>query len=373
MYKTWIVAGAICCVSAAALRADFTYEQTTKITGGMMAGAMRIAGAFSKQAREPMVSTIMVKGDRMATVSNSRINIVDLRAETFTDVDLEKKTYSVMTFAEMAKAMEAMTQKMGQQPKQQSDAQMSFKADVKQTGETRNILGLTAKQTILTVDIQATDKKSGNEGGMSMVNELWLAPSVPGYEEVKNFHMRMAQKMAFGAGMANMAGMLAAQPGAAKGMAELAKEASKLEGVPLLTIMRMSPKLTPEQQAQMEKAQADAAAAQAQQGPPPSAGDAAAEAAGSAAGSRLGGRFGGLAGGALGGLGRRRKPAEDQAQAQTQPPAPVTKGGSTTPAGTMMETTTETTSFSASADASKLEVPAGFKQVESEMLKAMKR
>ena len=84
-------------LAAGSAKADFTYEQTSKITGGMMAGMMKFAGAFSKQAREPMRSTISVKGDRMAMASANHINIIDLAAETMTDVDLEKKTPTLTT------------------------------------------------------------------------------------------------------------------------------------------------------------------------------------------------------------------------------------------------------------------------------------
>ena len=94
--------------------ADFSYEQTSKITGGMMAGMMKFAGAFSKQAREPIQTTVSVKGDRLSTASAHHINIIDLNAETMTDVDLDKKTYAVITFAEFSRAMQQMSEKMGE-------------------------------------------------------------------------------------------------------------------------------------------------------------------------------------------------------------------------------------------------------------------
>ena len=52
-------------VAAGMLLADFSYEQTSKITGGAIAGMMKVVGAFSRQAREPIRSTVAVKGDRM--------------------------------------------------------------------------------------------------------------------------------------------------------------------------------------------------------------------------------------------------------------------------------------------------------------------
>src|SRR5215204_4380266 len=127
MFQKSLSTAAVLVLAAGSARADFTYEQTSKITGGMMAGMMKFAGAFSKQARESMQTTISVKGDRLATTSSRNINIIDLSAETMTDIDLEKKTYSVVTFADFAKAMEKMSEKMGAK----NDADVNFKADVK--------------------------------------------------------------------------------------------------------------------------------------------------------------------------------------------------------------------------------------------------
>ena len=61
MRKTIVILVAVCLPAFG----DFSYEQTAKLTGGMLAGMMKFAGVFSKQAREPMVTTVAVKGDRM--------------------------------------------------------------------------------------------------------------------------------------------------------------------------------------------------------------------------------------------------------------------------------------------------------------------
>ena len=105
----------VVCIAAclpAGLLADFSYEQSTKMTGGAMMGAMRIAGAFSKQAREPIQSTVAVKGNRMLHSFKDHAQVIDLDSETITDIDFQKKTYSVMTFAEMTQAMERAMQQM---------------------------------------------------------------------------------------------------------------------------------------------------------------------------------------------------------------------------------------------------------------------
>lgn len=377
MYRSFCVMG-FAAIFAGTACADFSYEQTSKITGGMMAGMMKFAGAFSKQAREPMQTTVSVKGDVMTTASRNQIHIIDLNAETMTEVDLEKKTYAVITFADMAKALEKMSEKMGQK-----DANVSFKADVKETGETKNINGFKAKEMILTLEVDAKDEKSGRTGAMNVWNDMWFAPNLPGYEEVKNFYVRMGQKLAWTPGMGAMAG--GQQAGMMRGMSQAMKEASKMDGVPVLQVMRMSGAgasgLSPEDQAKMQAAQAEAqqqaAQQQAQQPPPPSAGSMAGQAATGAALGRMGraGAIGGALGG-FGGFGKKKK-TEQQQEQQAPPPAPVAQEApppagpaGATPPGTLMEMTIELTAFSsAPVDPAKMTVPAGFKKVDHPMAK----
>jgi hypothetical protein len=362
-------------LAVAPLGADFSYEQTTKITGGAMAGAMRMVGAFSKQAREPMKHTVMVKGDRMVTLSADTASITDLGKETITEVNFKNRTYSVMTFAQMQQAMAALREKLKSQ-KGAEQADVNFKASVKDTGQTKVISGLNVKEMILIMEMEVKDRQSSQGGAMEVVADMWLTPSIPGYDEVRNFHRRMAEKMALGA--PGMGGALAQQPGMMKGMAEVAKEAAKLDGVPVLQITRMGS--SAQTMSDFSTAgQAQSGQQQQQQTPAvrDAAGNAAGNTAGNAAAGAIGGRLGragGLAGG-LGGLRRAKKqepPPEQAPPPPQQQEAPPAQGGP--PAGMLMESTTELSSFSsAPADPSKFEVPAGFKQVEAEMLKQIRK
>ncbi len=343
------------------LFADFSYEQTSKMTGGAMMSMVKVMGALSKQMREPIRSTVMVKGDRMANLNQMSGQVIDLSKETITQIDFQKKTYSVVTFAQMAEFLKQMEAKMSNE-KGEQQMDMSVKASVKETGQTKQINGMDAKQALLIMEMEGTDKKTGKRGTfMTMTADVWLA-KVAGYDEVQKFHARMAQKLNWmpGSSMFSMG-----RSDTSKGMAELYKEMSKLSGVPVyqLTKMGMGPNVpnpeapTPEQTAQAQQQQQQ----QRQQ--------AAENAAVGSALGRLGGRFGGL-----GGLRRKKQEPEQQ---QQQAPAEQ-QGGQAgqpqgAPGGTLMEMTSEVTSFSsAPVDASKFEVPAGFKQVESDMLKMRK-
>ncbi|MEO7652622.1 MAG: hypothetical protein ABIZ80_19355, partial [Bryobacteraceae bacterium] len=140
MRKTFGTLALMACVPTC-LFADFSYEQSSQMTGGALAGMMKIAGAFSKQAREPIRTSVAIKGNRMASISSMHTSIIDLDKETFTEINPQKKTYSVMTFAEMAEAMQRMAEKMNQ-PDKSDKAEMDFKVSVKETGETKQIAGL---------------------------------------------------------------------------------------------------------------------------------------------------------------------------------------------------------------------------------------
>ena len=342
------------CAGCATMRADFTYQETTQMTGGSMLAIMRAAGPFARQAREPIVSTHIIKGNRMATVTKDHVTVMDLDKETVTTIDLAKKTYSVMTFAEMKQMLEDAQQRLQKAKTEKGDnskdpqIQASFKVSAKATGQTKSVQGLTAKEVLITMDIQGTDQQTGRSGGMSISTDTWMAP-VPGYEEVKAFHQKMAVKMgyAFGSNLQQIGQMGMGRPEVSKGFEEVAKEMAKLDGVPVQSVVKMGGS---------GDAPPDAGAAQSQQRPQQQQ-QQQADSPGAAAAAAALGRLGGF-----GGLGRKKKTDDQPPPQQASSDQPPASGSSS---ASLMETTTEMTSFSsAPADASKFEIPAGFKQVQ---------
>lgn len=328
----------LACFGAATMLADFSYQQTSKVTGGALQGMMRMAGAFSKQAREPMVSTVVVKGHRMVTYSPHTSQIIDVDKETVTDINLDKKTYTVMTFAQMKQMMEDAAQRM-QQNKNSNANDVHFKAAVKETGQTKTLQGLRAKEIVMTLTMEGTDKQTGNTGSMDVNSDMWIAP-VDGYDEVRGFYKLYAAKMGMIPGQ-NM-GLMMGRPEMAKGMSDLYKEVGKMDGVPIEMITRIGGSGT----GTGEPGSAPAASQQ-QNAPPPSGNE-------TVAGAALG-HLG------LGGFGRRKKNPDQQQQQQSG-------GDPQAASGVLIEMTTESSGFStAPADPSKFEIPAGFKQVEPEM------
>ncbi len=183
--------------------ADFQYQETTQITGGSMLGLMKMAGRFSGQARhagEPIVSTIYVQGNRMAHINAESIEIIDLDKGTITNIDLQKHTYTEMTFEQMRQQMEQaaaqIKEKQAEQkpsaPAQQppNNVDVRFTVNVRNTGTTKQVSGLNTSESILTMQMEGTDKTNGQKGAFAITNDMWLAP---GYSRLRRI-ARLLQK-----------------------------------------------------------------------------------------------------------------------------------------------------------------------------------
>jgi hypothetical protein len=225
---------------------------------------------------------------------------------------------------------------------------MKFKVSATATGKSKQVAGLEAKEMIMKMEMEmeATDKDSGQaqKGGMTVTTDMWIASGVPGYGEVRDFHKRMAERINWNPG----GNMFMADPKVSQGMAEVAKEVAKLDGMPVQQNISMG-------MAGQPAAEGGTAPAQQQSQPQAQQQPAERPSVGGALGSALGGRFG---------LGKK-KPAEQPASSDNPSGSGGQASGSGAP-GSLLEMTTEVSTFSSNAvDPSLFEVPAGFKKVDS--------
>ena len=350
--------------------ADYTYQQTTQLTGGSLLHMMKTVGIFSSQARhigDPVVSTIYFKDNRLANVSPDSIQIIDLDKETITDIDVQKKTYTVMTFEQMKQAIENARAQMRQQaaaqpaqpaqPAANPDAQnvkMSFDVKVRNTGTQRDISGLQSSESILTLMLNATDTQTQQSGSMAVTNDMWMVPAIPGYDQVRDFYRRFGEKMAdatVGLGF-DFSRLLAQNPAAGQAVGDMATEMQKLQGVPIMQIMRVGTTTNGQPLPAASEAPLPADASPAT----PTGGQVAKAGMSSMISSRLGGF----------GFGRKKQ--------QDQQSADQNANGSQQPQPTsaiLMETQVTTSSFSsAPVDPSHFDIPAGYKQVQPRAITA---
>ena len=343
--------------AAAALGADFTYEQKTEITGGSMKQMMSMLGRFSKGAAGPQTTTTYVSGGKMAMKAAQTMTIMDASAGTMTNVDLDKKEYSVITFEEMAAAMKKLSEKMSARAPQ-ANGKSNMKVALDNKGPGRTVAGVPTRNMLMKIDTETTitDKKTGKEATLtsSIENDMHVG-KVPGSEAFQEFAKAMQGKFPI-----QQVPMQAMMQGGLdmEGMKAAGKKMAEIEGFSLFSVMRMSnmgmPGMPSPQEQSQGNSQRDEAGRQA-----------AGSAAESATAGRLG-RFGGLAG-----LGRRA--ADNSAKKQEQAPAPSAQPAAqpaSTGSNVLMEMTTEVLSFSSKPiDPSVFAIPAGFKEVENPMKK----
>ncbi len=397
MYKRNCCLFVLCIALPSSSFADFRYDESTRITGGAAVNMAKFAGAFSKQARQitdPINSTILVKGNRMAHVNKDTTEIIDLDKETIINLDHAKKQYTIITFQEMKAAQEEAIQKAQQHAQQQPATpppastnnppppQLKFKVNVTNTGASKEVAGLAASETILKMSVEPKDDKdqaSGQTGSIAMTNDMWMASEVPGYGEIRAFDVRMANLMGtvFSGTLPSLmpAQMAATQPGMFSGMGDMVQEMSKLKGVPVSQTMRVGttadgsplPAASESPLPESNTPSTGSIAGKAASGAATSASDTAAASAESKAASRMG-NIGGIATG-LGGFGGFHKKKQ---KTEEPTPAPATPPADAAPqSAVLMESTTEMTGFSSGAiDTILFDVPAGYSKVPSDYQKA---
>jgi hypothetical protein len=196
-----------------------------------------------------MTNTVAVKGNRMATINDTTGQIIDLTEEKIYMLDMKKKEYKVITFAEMRKQMEEARAQMAKQQQQmdpedkqkldEAAKQLEFDVKVENTGQTKTIAGRETKESVLTIAMREKGKTIEESGGLVMTNHLWLTPRVAALDEMTEFHMKYF-KAVFGgtfAGMdaQQMNAVSALLRGLAPMMEKMAAETKKLQGTALAT------------------------------------------------------------------------------------------------------------------------------------------
>jgi hypothetical protein len=309
------------------LNADARAEQRTQFTfSGALGRVVNIFGGRS--AREGVKSTVLVKGDRKATLTGENTSqIIDLREEKIYDVDIRRKQYKVTTFDQLRKEMEEARKRAQEearsdpepQPEPSKDArEVEVDFDVKETGQKKPLNGFETRQVIMTIALREKGRTLEEGGGLVLTSDMWLAPRSEVMKEISDFDLRYAKQlygeMLTGASAQEMAAALAANPLLKDALGRMREETVKLDGTAIMSTTTVD----------AVKSAAEMAAAKKADEPQPRSG----------------------VGGALGGLARRatRRDAAPQQRA------------------TFMTTTAEVLALGADVPADAVQVPAGFKE-----------
>jgi hypothetical protein len=361
--RTVLAAIAVTILTAGTSRADFKYTQQSKVTGGALVGVTKTLGVFSKNARQataPQLSTTMVRNNQMRTEqATGTVEIIDLEGKRFIHVDTVKKSYWIQTFDQFRQQMEQAREKMkAEQAKtaaKHGDAQsvtMDPKFDMQATGQTRTVLDIPAREMKMRVDMlfKSTDPKTEADLEKSnpsfwMTADSWYG-TIPGYEEVRDFYMKMAKELDWLPGSVGMA-----NPQMSQATEEFKKNAIKMDGMPLVQYTSFG-MMANEQAGDGQSAGGQAEQKTQPQTPPPSNDNSTPTSTKEAISKQLGGLFG-----------------KKKQQQPSDSASPNSKNSNGTPqpaaaAGSLMDMTIEVTSYSKDRlDASLFDAPAGYTQV----------
>jgi hypothetical protein len=319
-------------VTAGTVQADVKAQQKTQTKfEGMLGRVMNLFGG--SKAKDGIVQTVVVKGDRKATLGPDSGEIIDLDEEKIYELNFKNKSYKVKTFAELHKEFEDARQKAEEQARKSEDRekkdpnekQMEVAFDIKDTGQKREINGYSCRQVVMTIAVHEKGKTLEQAGGLLMTADNWMAPTIAAMKEVADFDVRYVRKLGIEASARDFAQAMAMYPGMKDAMARLQKENVNAEGTAVQTIMTVQTVTTAEQ----------AAAKKDEERPSP----------------------GGALGGMLGRFGRKK--AEEPKDKEPAQASAAPSGGNKS---TFMTTTSELVSVSTAIAPAELQIPAGFKQ-----------
>ena len=248
---------------------DLQYTSTTKFELAGTAGrAMNFLSRLGGGGNES-TETVSIRGKHMRTDSDNSSTIIDLDTGRFLILDHDNRMYSVMNFADMAdmaEQMAAQAEEMLEEARaearnadngrslEEANAEIDYDVKVTRTGETRTIRGHRAERVLMTLSARGrttpeTPEEEAMEGALVMANEVWLTSDPSGeLKPLFDFQEEMASAMmgefaefssqaeSFGAGLQ---AAFASDPRMGQMMEEAAEELSKMDGVPLISVMKV--------------------------------------------------------------------------------------------------------------------------------------
>lgn len=222
-----------------------TEEKTLLKFSGMLG---RVVGLFGgKAAKDGIVSTVAVSGQRKARLNDTNGQIIDLAEEKVYDLDIKRKTYTVTTFDEVRRRLKE-AQAKAQEQAQKVDPEEKKKAeeaaqevdvdfDVKDTGQRKSVNGFEARQVIAIVTVREKGKTLEDSGGLVLTSDMWLTPTIQTLSEISEFDRRYWEKIAgpMVGDFEQMAAALAIYPFLKNALARLEQEKGKTDGTAVMT------------------------------------------------------------------------------------------------------------------------------------------
>jgi hypothetical protein len=243
-----------------------TEEKSQFKLEGMMGRMMGMFGG--KAAKEGVINTVAIKGNRKLTTGENSGEIIDLAEEKIYRLDYKKKNYEVIPFAEMRQRLQEARDQAAKAKKDESKEETSIAErpieidfSLKESGQKRTINGFDCREVVMTITQREKGKTLDEAGGMVMTSHIWIGPNIPALKEITDFDQRYAKALgeAFGLGSSaeQMAMATAMYPGMKDMIGKLQTESVNMEGAQILTEMTMETVQSPAQATQAQNQESE--------------------------------------------------------------------------------------------------------------------
>jgi hypothetical protein len=253
--RSAFVLGCLLGACAQIASADVTTQQRISIDG---IGGLKIANMSG-------TTTTIISGERSRTettmqleskilrmfargAGGPRVDIVRLDLDKIDHLDVAKKEYTEMTFAQLREQMQQAMSQAGSAQRQEEPKPTSIdesqcewsdpKADVKRTGEKATVAGYDAERLTITASQACKDKQSGQVCEFVLSLDEWLAPKFTASAEAQKYTRAYAQKMGLGTATTSrdIAERAQSMFGRYKGIwTEVASKTKDMKGYPVKT------------------------------------------------------------------------------------------------------------------------------------------
>jgi hypothetical protein len=230
---------------------DVQYETVTRIElAGVLGTAMRVAARLGGGSTTTVEKT-SIKGRKMRTDVDNTSMIYDLDGRRFTQLDHRARTYTTMTFDEMAamarqtaqEARAGQGQQQGRQPaagETRTETHLTFRFGVDDARQREQVAGFDSQRFFLTMEGEgeftpegSTQREKG--GTLVLLTDMWSSKDMPAFAALNRFQEASAREYAnaSNAMMEALAAAFSEDPSLKVGFQQSREQIAKMEGMPL--------------------------------------------------------------------------------------------------------------------------------------------
>ena len=225
---------------------------------GALGTMMNLASKFGGGGNmHDLPTTTYISGHKLRTESGNTASIIDADAGRLIGIDHKQKSYTSLTFDQMADAMRQAEQSQKEAAAKQAGTPKSTKAsdtpkgdvnfkyhvDVDRPGQHENIAGYNSERMFMTITIEGEATPEGQKteqvGSLVFLLDQWIAKDAPQAKAMAEFQRAYAQKVgkAFAEQKQSLQAAFNSDPRIKVGFEAAAKEMAKVEGTPLRSVI----------------------------------------------------------------------------------------------------------------------------------------